>query len=364
MNPYPIDRKSLANRVLHSLESSIRSGFYKDFLPGERILGKELGVSRVVVRRALQVMAEQGIIDVVHGRRSRILRKPKRTQSPKLRTVATLAKTAINRISHSMSLNLLLLQQHLYEAGYFMRMHFKPAASEGLPVRVVRQLVDNNPADCWVLFSGNPQMQAYFYRHQIPTYLIGKPAPGIDLPHFYIDYAPACRHAVGHLLGLGHRNIALLLDSTPTPGHDSIQQAFNHAFESRLGHASRHQTITFSPGYRRADQSLAEVFKKSPGDPTALIVEMPSDAFAALSFFSECDLKVPNDVSLLCLGYHPVFTTWKGGIACYSLDEYQCYRESTKRILNLARDGRLLEKAYHAIPEFVAGKTVDVARSS
>ncbi len=364
MNPHAIEKKSLVDRVLAALETSILKGFYKDFLPGERTLGKELGVSRFVVRQALQVMSERGVIEIAQGRRARILHKLEFTRRNKLHTVATLHKSSIENISHSTSLILLHLQKHLFAAGYSINMHFKPSTSFGPPTRIVRQLVDNNPADCWVLFSGNPHLQAFFQSHEVPTFLFKKPAPGIELPHFYVDYGPACRHAVGHLLALGHSHIGLLLDETPTAEHDQIRQSFMEAFQSRRGHAARHRIINYKPSYTKVHQCLAEVFIKSRDEPTALIMLTPSDMMSTLSYFAYTGYRVPADVSVICLGYHPIFQTWKPLISCYTLDENHCYRECAQRILRLAKDGNLPGNYQPEVPEFFAGETVNIAPGS
>lgn len=56
--------------VIEQLQDLVVSGELRpgDQLPPERQLGERLAVSRTVVREAVRVLAERGLVDVVHGR--------------------------------------------------------------------------------------------------------------------------------------------------------------------------------------------------------------------------------------------------------------------------------------------------------
>ena len=65
----PLHRTSAAEEVLHRLSHAIKSGEIKrgDFLPAERELAVQLGVSRVVVREAARRLEQRGLVSIRHG---------------------------------------------------------------------------------------------------------------------------------------------------------------------------------------------------------------------------------------------------------------------------------------------------------
>lgn len=353
MNPYAIEQENLLLRVVDAIQASIHNGIYREYLPGERSLAGDLGVSRTIVRKALQILQKRGVIGIAQGKRTRILKYPRRAPRKRSKSVAVLAKCSMTQMSHSMALHILTLQMHLNQAGYSLNMHFKHTAStEGPPIHVMRQLVRNTPADCWVLFSGTLPMQRFFQNSGVPTFLIGRPNQGIKLPHFYIDTAPACRHAVGRALAAGHRKIGLLLDASPTAGHEATRQAFLRGFNSRLGSGADPIIIPYDPSRISIEECLRKNWLQSDSAPTALIVGIPSACLAVLAFFSSRRLRVPVDVTVICLGSHPIMRNWAPGISCYRVDGYLHYSQCAKLILTLAKEGSLPDINHFTIPEF------------
>lgn len=69
---------SLAVQVLQHLTSRIESGDFArgSFLPAERALATQLGVSRVVVREAAKRLEEQGLVRIRQGRGVLVLNDP------------------------------------------------------------------------------------------------------------------------------------------------------------------------------------------------------------------------------------------------------------------------------------------------
>ena len=65
----------LYGAVAHDLSQAIAGGRYApgDFLPTEQALATEYGASRNVVREALRLLGARGMIEVLHGRGSRVL---------------------------------------------------------------------------------------------------------------------------------------------------------------------------------------------------------------------------------------------------------------------------------------------------
>ena len=82
--------------VISQLEELVLSGEWQpgDQLPPERVLGDRLAVSRTIVREAVHVLAERGLLDVVHGRGT-FVREPSLADfSARLRLLVRLEESA------------------------------------------------------------------------------------------------------------------------------------------------------------------------------------------------------------------------------------------------------------------------------
>lgn len=361
MQTFSSIRNSLVDRVVDSLVVAIGEGSYLNYLPGERPLVQQLGVSRSVVRAALKVLDHRGLIKIEHGKRTRILARPGQARQW-TRVVCVLCKGDMTSMSHSRALGLLQLQQQLSLANYTMKTFFKGPPDIGPPIRRVRQLVEENPADCWVLYSGNLNLQRFFNSCETPTFLMGRPNPGVTLPHSFVDYGPACRHAVGKLMAAGHRRIGLIMDATPTQSHQILRESFHKAFDCSTGRDSVPIEVFYEPsrGVNNLDFRLLSAIKNPKQAPTALIAELPSDVITVGSILGQNGLLVPKDVSLVCLGNHPVLGKWRPPISCYKVDELKYTNRVAQVILRLAREGVLPKNDYIRVPEFVAGGTIAI----
>lgn len=65
-----VSRQSLSDEVAWQIEFAIKGGRFKpgEKLPSERVLSQELGVSRPILRQALQILEIGGLVDIQHGR--------------------------------------------------------------------------------------------------------------------------------------------------------------------------------------------------------------------------------------------------------------------------------------------------------
>lgn len=66
---------ALYEQVVKTIESQIVSGVYRkgDFLPSEKELTEEHGVSRITIRKALAILSDMGIIETIKGSGSKVL---------------------------------------------------------------------------------------------------------------------------------------------------------------------------------------------------------------------------------------------------------------------------------------------------
>lgn len=349
---------SLVDRVVESVQEAITNGHYADHLPGERTLSLHLRVSRTVVHEALKVLESRGVVSIAHGKRTRIVRGPQKTARRKHKLVCVLIKVNLAALQSSSAVGLLQLQQQLSHSGYGLRVFSKGPSDTGPSAQHLRQLLADNPADCWVLHAGNASLQRFFAKSGMPTFLCGHPHSGINLPCIYVDRGPAVRHAAGTLLAHGHTRIALVMDETPTQRHRMIENNFLAAFDSRAGRLARPQVLKFSPATETPADRLAAIPRDSDHFPTALIANTAADTLTLLAWLSGNGISVPRDISIICLGSHPLLDGWTPRLSHYAINEMQFAIQYSQLVWELALKGRLPGKNYAWIPEFVEGGTV------
>lgn len=177
-------------------------GQYKEYLPGERRLSTYLGVSRTVIQEALKIIQNYGLIEIAHGKRTRIVPRKVYAQTAPPKLVCMLAKGSMHELSRSAALVLVKLHEILHEAGYTLRTFHLGPTDIGPSIRRIRQLVQENPASCWVVRSGNASIQKFFDGCGIPTFLIAYAGEGISLPYTCGKDAHACLDAVDKLLAV------------------------------------------------------------------------------------------------------------------------------------------------------------------
>lgn len=68
-------KSALYEQVVKNIESQIVSGVYRkgEFLPSEKELTEEYGVSRITIRKALAILSDMGIIETIKGSGSKVL---------------------------------------------------------------------------------------------------------------------------------------------------------------------------------------------------------------------------------------------------------------------------------------------------
>lgn len=130
-----------------------------------------------------------------------------------------------------------------------------------------------------------------------------------DYPYVCIDDYAAGRRAMDHLVGLGHRRIAMIAGTDPDqPGWPAVPGRAR-AYEAALGEAG----LPVDPalvrevdwGGRTAADAMAEILESST-PPTAVYAHSDEMAFGAMRTLRRRGLRIPEDVSVVGIDDHPV----------------------------------------------------------
>lgn len=130
-----------------------------------------------------------------------------------------------------------------------------------------------------------------------------------DYPFVSVDDYAAGRSAVDHLLGLGHRRIAMIASSEPNVPGWPVNNQRARAYRDALQEAG----LTVDPGLvreiewsvRNADRAMHDLLAE--GDPpTAVYAHSDELALGVMHALRGAGLRVPEDVSVVGIDDHPI----------------------------------------------------------
>ncbi|MHA7288856.1 LacI family DNA-binding transcriptional regulator [Arthrobacter sp. MDT3-24] len=131
-------------------------------------------------------------------------------------------------------------------------------------------------------------------------------------PSVGIDDELAARHAVNHLLGLGHRRIAMISSVDPEGTHYSADVSRERGYRSALAAAGidvdEELVVPVPWGIDGGSQGMDKILTLSPL-PTALFAFSDEVAFGALQSLRRSGLRVPQDMSIIGIDDHPMAET-------------------------------------------------------
>lgn len=126
----PIIRRKLADEVFDRLKRLIEDGELKpgDEMPSERTLMERFGVGRPAIREAMQALANNGLVEISHGERAKVLQL---TAQSIFRQVDVAAKIMLSGSSDTL--------EHLKNARqFFERGMVREAASKASEAQIAR----------------------------------------------------------------------------------------------------------------------------------------------------------------------------------------------------------------------------------
>lgn len=135
-----------------------------------------------------------------------------------------------------------------------------------------------------------------------PVVFIDRPPPGVDdYPYIISDTLGGCYEAMNLLIGLGHRNIGLLLSPMFSPderlgGYEKALRENGIEYDSRL---VRTGDNSFEEGYR-----LGQELSEQNPDMTALFLATNLMAQGTMEYICKQDIDIPENLSVLVFDDH------------------------------------------------------------
>ncbi|MFV0255830.1 MAG: LacI family DNA-binding transcriptional regulator [Erysipelotrichaceae bacterium] len=155
--------------------------------------------------------------------------------------------------------------------------------------------------------------------YQVPIVIIGNRMSGDDLASVFVDVKKACDELVSNYLAKGKDKIAILQDRKHHRSIVKLQEGASAAFE-RKG-KSFNNYIEISSEYRTSYSFLSNYFKEHK-DLELLICYRDSHALAAINAAKENNIKVPEQLEVVCIIDTKYNTMVRPQISSFTIPSY------------------------------------------
>lgn len=349
-------RCSLIAETVESLRNGISSGYWQEYLPGERILSEHLQVSRNTLRTALKKLEKEKWLEVSQGKRRRInANYASRSGEMNQRIVGVVSPVPITSMGSSILLLLDVLRSNLSRAGFSMEIHSDSACYSSRPARALKKLVSKHPSTVWMLLHSKEHTERWFVRQKIPCLVMGSSRPDVSLPSFDGDHRAACHHAGGMLLRKGHRQIALVLPQDAFGGDADSEKGLQEVLVTSDGcrmHALRHN------GSAEHICALMDKALSQNEPPTAFVVTRATHTLTVLVHLLHCGKRIPQDVAIISRDDEPFLNSICPSITRYTINIEQYARRLSSAARQLAESGMLPSNTIRLMPDFLPGETM------
>lgn len=329
-------------QVRHWVERQILMGQLKpgDVLPPERELARQLGVSPLTVSRALQGLAQEGVLI----RKRRVGTIVAENLPPMLLqrafTVMALGTGAGTRqpvdfyfssLQRSILNALAPLGLRTLWLGYQIdQIERNLLSSEFVGVLAIAPAVEHVP------------LLQDLYRRDIPVVVVGASDESWQIPSVDTDNYRAAREGAEYLLGLGHRRFIGLFGALETFNSRDRWRGFRDAL-LEAGIPEAHLWTFATPYADEIDEANREAIRtvlRLPDGPTAIFAGGYYLALAVLQVIRQMGLRVPDDVSLIGFDDPPSAALATPPLTTFRQPLEQLGACAVQRLLELARGQR------------------------
>ena len=194
-------------------------------------------------------------------------------------------------------------------------------------------------------------------KEDFPWVHVGSRAPENCRNVCYIDYKKGAHQMTNHLLKLGHRDIALLLDRAAFAESGAIIAGYSEAFEEHG--LSCEQKILQAENSVQGGYLTAQKLLQSGTMPSVLITASDEQAFGVTKAAMDQQLEIPGKLALTCLKDSPVTSILNPPLTALELPSHRLGLMAARMLFDCIES----EDPEFAPQEVILEPTVKVRRS-
>lgn len=293
----PAKYKVLRDELLRAIRAGeFRSG---QRLPAERELASRFKVTHMTVRQAVAELVDFELLE----RRARMGIYVRDNSQEKLSTTTLNLICSVGDSTTTMEF-LKHGTEHARNRGWRTRITRSRHGYEGPLVRAVQS---GEPSLIFLNLPGlSENLRDAMVHSNGRAVMVGNRMDGEGVPSVLADDKIAIEMAVAHLREAGHEKITLLVNWPDHPIAVVQMAAWRGCFPGLSHEALEKRQITISSGeFRSAPEggykAMAEYLKKPDADATAIVANNDMVLFGALFACQEAGLRVPEDMSFICV---------------------------------------------------------------
>jgi len=349
----------MSERLREHLLQEIQRNRWLDTLPSERLLSRELRVSRPTLREALRSLAAEGIVEPRRRHPYRIVQgavagRSRRQRSPE---VLFLYNSRARPNLAYFAPFVAELQQRLHPLGFGVHMiNVMQGGAKGINRALARIDQEFYPA-YYLLVSVPSCVHAWFALQQVPSIILGSCDAAIRLPSVEVDQEATVQHAISYLVRRRHRRISLLQVPVSSVGDSLAAEAFQRACLSFKPHGVVGSIHTAVPRPALVERSVRQLLS-TPQRPTAVVVTDLELALGLYTTLGELGLGIPRDVSVIITCQSPSFDFVRPFPTCYQFSMDTLADRITKLIEQHCRLGTWPRARWKMLPKLREGASV------
>lgn len=293
---YPKFKKHLK---LYIESSNFKSG---DRLDSEAELCNKFGVSRVLIRKAIAELRQDGRIRSVPGKGHFISSPEAKAAEPGVVSAILGFQADDSPYNNPILSSVLKGLEHAFRMTHYRLVWEKTGVMETNVSDLVKPHLEQLRGVVLVPLGGQTGEVMVSHLPANTMFVVaGRPAWSSSIPAVYVDQKAGTKQAMEYLIGLGHRKIGLVtLDEEVGPlvtRHDAYNESLAQA---GLGIDPKLSAFCVQGNMHQAEQKIVELIRRNRGELTSLFVASSLLLPMTLRAINSEGLKIKEDISLIC----------------------------------------------------------------
>ena len=306
-------------RVYNDLKGKILSGGYAvgERLPTEGQLQDTFGVSRITVKKAMEMLAEEGLVERYPGKGTFVLKHSGTVAPMQKKAAASRIHNAIGVVMNGFgsSFGLEFLQGVAEEAnrhGLTLLSGLCYSSLEEEQLLIQRLIASGAQGIVIMPFHSENGINAALVNAAMdgfPLVLTDRYLEGFPLPYVGTDHVEAAFHATQYLLGLGHENIGLISSAPTTTSIIDRESGYMKAYAMTKFRVHPEYLVpdikSTMPGQDTPENFRADVermkryYRENPSVTALMCIDYPVMRICETAA-REAGIDIPSDLSLVC----------------------------------------------------------------